>query len=149
MLSLRYLLWRKRMRDPANLIDAVIKDMEHRLTEAQLQVLAADLARQRLSENTSTPQHIDSQDEIYSKQAIAKLESMLGDLKLRRNILISRAQDADARIAIENALLNAESEPAMVAIDMLSEKIRDVESKADAMQEIRDISSSQGNNIDG
>ncbi|MHB0999407.1 MAG: PspA/IM30 family protein [Armatimonadota bacterium] len=136
------------MRNPTKLIDAVIKDMEHRLTEARLQVLAADITRKRLSDTASSPLNIELQDEISSKQTIVKLESMLNDLKLKRNILILRAQDADARIAIEKALLEAESEPAMVAIDMLSDKIRDAESKVDAIQEIRGTSSSRGGDSD-
>ena len=124
--------------NPEQLIDAVIRDMEHRLTEARIQMAASELAHSRLKGESDTA------DDAVLAESLHKLESMLDDLKSRRNLLIARAQDADARLAIEKALMQAGAEPAQVAIDMLTDKIHEAESNAAAIQDIRSISTGGG-----
>lgn len=124
--------------NPEQLIDAVIRDMEHRLTEARIQMAASELAHSRLKGEKDTA------EDIALVESLHKLESMLDDLRLRRNLLISRAQDADARLAIEKALMEAGAEPAQVAIDMLTDKIHEAESSVEAIKDIRNISTGGG-----
>ena len=124
--------------NPEQLIDAVIKDMEHRLTEARIQMAASELAHSRLKGENDTA------EDAALTEPLHKLESTLNDLKSRRNLLIARAQDADAHLAIEKALMEVGAEPAQVAIDMLTDKIHEAESNTEAIKEIRSISMSEG-----
>jgi len=124
--------------NPEQLIDAVIKDIEHRLTEARIQMAASELAHSRLKGENDTA------EDAALAEPLHKLESTLNDLKSRRNLLIARAQDADAHLAIEKALMEVGAEPAQVAIDMLTDKIHEAESNTEAIKEIRSISMSEG-----
>ena len=132
---LRLLIWRRRLSSPERLIDAVITDMRRKLTEARLQMLAADLARKRLADGSA------ESDQSYeaARLGIEKLEATLHELESRRNILIARTRDADARLAIERALMEADSEPAQVALDTLVERVNDSEAEARAVAEVRNV----------
>jgi phage shock protein A len=133
-------LWRRRMNDPERLIDAVITDMRRKLTEARLQLLAADLARKQAPQ---TSEELDRSYEV-ARQGIAELQDTFGTLEERRSVLIARARDADARLAIERALMEADTEPAQVALDMLSERVSGSEVEADAVAEVRRVTTNTG-----
>ncbi len=130
------LLHRRRSSEPDELIDSVIADIRHKLTEARLQLLAADLARKELAE----PQSEAEESCNAARRGIAKLEDTLRDLEARRSALIARARDADARVAIERALMEIGAEPAQVALDLLAERVNEAQAEADAVAEVRRIS---------
>lgn len=121
---------------PEQLIDAVITDMRHKLTEARLQLLAADVARKRLAD----PSDVERESLDAARTGIGKLEGTLRELESRRNTLIARARDADARLAIERALMEVDSEPAQTALDLLAERATESEAEAEATAEVRQIS---------
>lgn len=127
---------RRQSNDPEQLIDAVTADIRHKLTEAKLQTLAADLARSRLEQ----PSADSEQSREAARQGISQLESTLRDLESRRDLLIARARDADARLAIERALMEVDAEPARVALDLLTERVGETQAEADAVAEVRGVS---------
>lgn len=135
---------RRRSDEPDQLIDAVITDIRHRLTEARLQVLAADLARKQLTQpQTCHPEVLlchPERSEGSLRDGISQLESTLRDIESRRDALIARARDADARLAIERALMEVDAEPAQVALDLLGERVSEAQAEADAVAEVRRIS---------
>lgn len=127
--------------DPEQLIDTVIKDIRHKLTEAKLQLLSAELAGKQLDDTSA--------DTSYTLECIKKLQNTLHELESKRNALIIKAKSADARLAIERALMETNSEPAQAALDMLAEDVEDIVSEADAIAEVRQISNNiQGSNDD-
>lgn len=136
--SIKYIFWRRRMKSPERLIDAVIADMKRRLTESRLQLLAADLARDRLS--SSARGLIDASQESTARSALSELETILHELENKRNQLISRMHDADARLAIQTALMEADMEPSRIALEMIADRAVESESHADATSEVRRIS---------
>jgi phage shock protein A len=126
----------RRPDSPEQLIDAVITDLRRKLTEARLQMLAANVARKKLTD----PSEVDDQSHEAARQGIAKLEATLQELESRRNMLIAKARDAGARLAIERALMEVGSEPGQVALDLIAERASESEAEADATAEIRQIS---------
>ncbi len=131
---------RRRPADPDRLIDAVTADMRRKLTEARLQMLAADLARKRLAPGS------DVGDDSYeaAQRGIERLEATLHELEIRRSVLVARARDADARLAIERALMETDAEPARVALDLLEEQVSETKAEADAIAEVRQITNDVG-----
>lgn len=138
--------WRKQLKDPERLIDAVITNIERQLTEARLQLFASDLAARAMQSNTDAST---SAERVKTLEVLANLESTLHDLRMKRSLLISRARDADARLAIENALLDADRQPAGLALDMLTQGTIDSKSQADAIAEIRQVSAGTERKNDG
>lgn len=139
---LDYFLWRKQLNNPERLIDAVISDIKHQLTEARIQMLAADMAAKDTTLDSAA-----SKERAVTRDALANLETTLRDLETKRNLLISRARDADARLAIEQALLAADRQPAQVALDLIAERTTDSESQADAALEVRRIVGGGSGNV--
>lgn len=131
---------RQRPADPDRLIDAVTTDMRRKLTEARLQMLAADLARKELTPGS------EAGDGSYeaAQRGIEKLEATLHELETRRSVLVARARDADARLAIERALMETDAEPAQVALDLLEEQVSQTRAEADAIAEVRQITNDAG-----
>lgn len=134
------------MQEPERLIDAVITDMERRLTEARLQVLAAEIAGQRLR-HAGEP--TDGEAGADARELLGEMESTLRDLRSRRDQLVARVRDADARLAIERSLMEVDGRSGSVALEMLSERAIDSEAQTAAIQEIRKTTSPPGDAHDG
>ena len=137
----------KRQSNPEQLIDTVIINLRRKVTEARLQLLAADLARKQLDKSSCTAEYDQSCKII--QQGIEKLENTYHEIETRRSILIARTRDADAHLAIERALMDVDCEPAEVALSMLADRASESKAEADAVAEIREISTSTGGDIDG
>lgn len=120
---------------PEQLIAAVIEDIEHKLIEARLQMLAADVARKQVAD----PAALDDDSYQQTRKGLEKLETTLRELESRRNMLIARARDADARLAIERALMEVGTEPGQVALDLIAERVSESTAEADATAEVRQI----------
>jgi phage shock protein A len=131
------------MKNPEKLIDAVITDMRQKLVETKLQVLASDMTRKELAGGSA------ESDQSYNaaQQGIEQLGTTLKELESRRNLLIVKAQDAEARLAIARALMETDSEPAQVALDMIAERTISSEAEADAISDIRQVSTDMRGNI--
>ena len=131
------------MKNPEKLIDAVITDMRQNLVETKLHVLASDMSRNELAGGSA------ESDQSYNaaQQGIEQLGTTLKELESRRNLLIVKAQDAEARLAIERALMETDSEPAQVALDMIAERTISSEAEADAISDIRQVSTDMRGNI--
>ncbi len=137
---LRLFTRRRGSADPDQLIDAVTTDMRRKLTEARLQMLAADLARRE----SAAGSEVDAESHQATRHGIERLEEMLRELESRRSVLVARARDADARLAIERALMETDAEPARVALSLLAEQVSETKAEADAIAEVRQISGSGG-----
>lgn len=133
----------RRLDSPEQLIQAVITDMQHQLTEARIQMLAADLARQSISSESAVT--VSTAEQEAALKALSDLEGTLHELEAKRNLLVARARDADARLAIERALMETGRKPAEVALEMLAQRVMDSESQADATAEVNRISGGGAN----
>lgn len=128
----------KRLKEPEALIDAVITDVRHKITEARIRMLASDLARTKLSADQIKDEM--EQDHQTVQQGIERLESTLKELESRRNLLVAKAREADAKLAIEKALMETGVEPADIALELLADKVNDLQAEADAIEEVRQVS---------
>lgn len=124
---------RKKPKEPEELIDAVIKDIEHRLTEANIQITASNLIRQKIQKGDLSQTDVDES----AIESLNKLKSVHNELIAKRNQIIIKARNADMRLAIERVLMETDSMPAENALDLLNERIQDIESQSDAVNEIR------------
>lgn len=124
---------RKKPKEPEELIDAVIKDIEHRLTEANIQITASNLIRQKIQNGDLSQTDVDES----AIESLNKLKSVHNELIAKRNQIIIKARNADMRLAIERVLMETDSMPAENALDLLNERIQDIESQSDAVNEIR------------
>lgn len=135
--------WRRRNNNPEALIDAVATDLKHKLVEARLQLLASDLARKEL--RNPSPEAEAAHEDI--SEGVRALEADLNRLESTREALIARAREAGARLAVERALMEAESEPAEAALDVLEQRISDSETEAEAVAEVRRLSNGSGEKL--
>lgn len=129
------LLRRQKPNTPEQLVAAVITDIEHKLTEARLQMLAAEVARKQVTDTSA----FDDESYLETRKGMEKLEATLRELQSRHNMLIARARDADARLAIERALMEVGAEPGQVALDLIAERASESIAEADATAEVREL----------
>ncbi len=137
----RLLNWLHRKPSTAEgIIDDVITDISHKLTESRIQLLAAELARKKLNEPSEC-------NEL--RQGVASLEHFLNKLILKRNDLVIKARDAEARLSMERLLMEIENHNTQAAFDSLIDHLSMVLAEADAITEVRQISHDNEDNTRG
>jgi phage shock protein A len=122
------------------LIDAVIVEMKRRLTEARLQMLAADMAMEHISADAE----VDLPQIESARRALADLESRVQEMETKKDLLLVRMRNADARLAIEKAMMELDNESGDTALDRISERLMNLQSQAEAVEAIRHISDANG-----
>ncbi|MCC6445003.1 MAG: hypothetical protein IT210_16295 [Armatimonadetes bacterium] len=124
---------------PEELAEAVVVRFRRETTEARLQLVAAERAREKAGNSGAAGAEIE-----VAARSLAEMEDVLRALERKRDALTARIRSADARLALERAMLEAGQSPARVALDFLADRALEAEAEAEAVAKVRNLTGGGG-----